>query len=236
MACLVSNPNSEVSRHAGNWTYLTVFSILPIGIAVLISVGNLIAICRFVWKTNRKAARWRFPSSTVEMSEERADGQLADQSGSLRGSTVKRTMARSSGPTAASRTEAIVFWQAFWYVMAFLLTWVIFIVGQFKPYFSTDDRTLYTFWTTLCILNPLMGFWNAFVYVKPWTWEWKWTCLRWQKRKENDADEPEAASPRASSGVDMGQASSILEAVYDDTAENGYGTEVKENDPGMDTC
>jgi hypothetical protein len=236
VACLVSNPNSEVSRHAGNWTYLTVFSILPIGIAVLISVGNLMAICRFVWKTNRKVARWRFPSSTAEMSEEDADGQLADQSGSLRGSTVKPTMSRSSVRTAASRAEVIAFWQAFWYVMAFLLTWVIFIVGQFKPYFSTNDRDLYAFWTTLCLLNPLMGFWNAFVYVKPWTWEWKWTCFRWQRRKENDAAdaaEPEAASPRASSGVDIWQASSILEAVY---AENGYGTKVKENEPGMETC
>jgi hypothetical protein len=121
--------------------------------------------------------------------------------------------------------------------MAFLLTWATFIVGQFKPYFSTNDRSLYAFWTTVCVLNPLMGFWNAFVYVKPWTWEWKWQCFRWQKTKQSDnkASAPEAPistnSRRASSGVGKGQVLSVVEPVYeeDDTAENGYGTQVKVN-------
>ena len=56
---------------------------------------------------------------------------------------------------SCQRTEAAVFWQAFWYVMAFLLTWVIYLIGQFKPYFSSEDEKLYSFWITLLLLNPL---------------------------------------------------------------------------------
>jgi hypothetical protein len=77
------------------------------------------------------------------------------------------------GGRKRSKAESVVFWQAFWYVVSFLLTWVIYLVGQFRPYFSTNDQGLYAFWIILLALNPLMGFWNAFVYAKPWTWKRK---------------------------------------------------------------
>lgn len=71
--------------------------------------------------------------------------------------------------------------------MAFLLTWVVYLVGQFKPYFSSNDDALYAFWITVLVLNPLMGFWNAFVYVKPWTWR---LCRKRDNKKPSS--EPEA--------------------------------------------
>ena len=168
VACLVSNPNSEVDRYADDWRQLIFFSILPVGTATLISVINMSWILRFVVVQNRKTERWRFQSF------------MASQS-------THGTQQPISSPI---RTDSAVFWQAFWYVVAFLLTWVIYMIGQFKPYFSGDDDKLYSFWVALLTLNPLMGFWNAFVYAKPWTWRWRqWTI------KLNQKDTKQVAEP-----------------------------------------
>ena len=175
VACFVSNPNTEVD--GGSYVPLIFFSILPVGISILISIGNLAAILQFVVNQNKKADKWRFASqaSSNGASVNPGSSNLGPQSSDF---TTPSSQLNASSPNAnkrkrriASKTEKAVFWQAFWYVMAFLLTWVIYLIGQFKPYFSTDDTKLYSFWVTLLILNPLMGFWNAFVYVKPWTWE-----------------------------------------------------------------
>ena len=171
VACLVQHPNSEVDRYAHEWKYLIIFSILPIGISMLVSFGNLLAIVRFVFVQNRKADRWRFGShSFFKKHESKPDG---DESSTDLASSLASATRHARTRVTWSRTEAAVFWQAFWYVMAFLLTWVIYLIGQFKPYFSSEDEKLYSFWITLLILNPLMGFWNAFVYIKPWTWLWE---------------------------------------------------------------
>eukprot|EP00523_Entomoneis_sp_CCMP467_P003471 CAMPEP_0168764426 /NCGR_PEP_ID=MMETSP0724-20121128/24867_1 /TAXON_ID=265536 /ORGANISM="Amphiprora sp., Strain CCMP467" /LENGTH=824 /DNA_ID=CAMNT_0008813649 /DNA_START=35 /DNA_END=2509 /DNA_ORIENTATION=+ len=230
VACFVSNPNSEVTRDSDGWRHLIIFSILPIGISILISVCNMVAIFRFVGKQNKLSNRWRFGRFTFQPSniqssslqgtsarsrvsssseirnEEAVDAQensdkdsespsrqdepvSNDQDAYGRVSFIStdqasdsRTKIQEQNPQGNtpltqrsqrwSKTEAAVFFQAFSYVVAFLLTWVIYIVGQFKPYFSSDDEVLYAFWIVLLVLNPLMGFWNAFVYIKPWTWRW----------------------------------------------------------------
>jgi len=68
-----------------------------------------------------------------------------------------------------SSIESVVFAQSFWYVAAFLLTWVLFLAGQLRPDLL-DDPSSFPLWVMVVALNPLMGFWNAFVYVKPWLW------------------------------------------------------------------
>ena len=89
------------------------------------------------------------------------------------GSSHRRGLQRRASVRTRQRNrqETAVFWQAFWYVMAFLLTWVIFLVGLIRSYISANERFLYSFWVALVFLNPLMGFWNVFVYLKPWTWD-----------------------------------------------------------------
>ena len=179
VACLVSNPNSEMNS---KWVYLIVFSIIPVGTAIIISILNMGAICRYVWVNSRKADRWRFPSNTRQdqynsaISTASSDG--LNDLGSSRHSNDSFTpkadrVRRGRRRPRSSRAEGAVFWQAFWYVIAFLLTWGFYILGQFKPYFSSSDGGLYAFWVIMVISNPLMGFWNAFVYVKPWMWKWK---------------------------------------------------------------
>ena len=173
VACLVSNPNTEVDRYADEWRYLVIFSILPIGIAILISVCNLAAILRFVIKQNQRANKWRFDTqgSKFTGSNSQTNSNETFPPSSEMTQNLQDRKSRKRAPR--SKAEIAVFWQAFWYVMAFLLTWMVYLIGQFKPYFSSDDEHLYSFWITLLFLNPLMGFWNAFVYVKPWTWKWE---------------------------------------------------------------
>ena len=230
VACLVSNPNTEVDGGDG-WTQLIMFSILPVGISILISIANMGMILQFVVKQNRKANRWRFEAHSVrESSQElsvqqkrlanlRGSGKsLTSEQSSISGGSNASPRSRASRSVTSSmpggrtrvkrnKTEKAVFWQAFWYVVAFLLTWVIYLIGQFKPYFSSDDQSLYSFWIALLLLNPLMGFWNAFVYVKPWSWDWKkiasslmpYTCSCKIEKKTNSDETASQSTSRKES-------------------------------------
>lgn len=181
VACLVANPNSDMTS---KWVHLIMFSILPVGAAIVVSFVNMGAICRYVWITSRKAERWRLSAATSP----RRSFDRGMSTDTLGASNDLGSSVHSSGSNGISarierrqrrqgrrknETQDAVFWQSFWYAVAFLLTWVFYIVGQFKPYFSSQDSVLYTFWIFMLISNPLMGFWNAFVYIKPWMYRRK---------------------------------------------------------------
>ena len=177
VACLISNPNSDLTSQ---WVHLIVFSILPVGTAIVISLLNMGAIVRHVWVISRKADRWRFASGrTTTLSNAHASQHQTSAPSNSSGAdeSVVAAVPENDGKERQRRrrrkirAEEAVLWQAIWYAIAFLLTWGFYIVGQFKPYFSSNDDGLFAFWVIMLVLNPLMGFWNAFVYAKPWMWK-----------------------------------------------------------------
>lgn len=56
-----------------------------------------------------------------------------------------------------------VFWQSFWYVMAFYVTLPFVLLSFYLPYDSPDDFWIFA---VTAVLAPLQGFMNAFVYFQ----------------------------------------------------------------------
>ena len=83
-------------------------------------------------------------------------------------SQLERNRPRRPRRRKRTNVEMAVFWQACMYVLAFLLTWSFYMVAQIKPYFTVNDHALFVFWAFVVTFNPLMGFWNAVIYIKPW--------------------------------------------------------------------
>lgn len=67
---------------------------------------------------------------------------------------------------ARNKLSAQVFWQSFWCLMAFYLTWSACLVLQYSwaadNYFSNYGLIL-----SAGTMVPLQGFWNFFVYIRP---------------------------------------------------------------------
>lgn len=180
VVCHFPNPFMQEDV-VGVWRHFIILAVLPICTATLICFINLVSICYFVWKRGRAAHRWRFTTAT------NTTRTFSPSNPRFTNETDRPNQNTSSQPTGTSvnddsvsqprrklsRAEAMVFWQAFWYVIAFFLTWAAYLVGMFRPYLTTNDDGLFAFWVIVLVLNPLMGFWNAIVYAKPWTWERK---------------------------------------------------------------
>lgn len=55
-----------------------------------------------------------------------------------------------------------VFWQAFCYVAALLLTWVAYLINNHNKLYET-----YAVQVSVVLFLPLQGFFNFFVYARP---------------------------------------------------------------------
>jgi len=66
----------------------------------------------------------------------------------------------------------------------------VFLAGQLRPDLL-DGPSSFPLWIMVVTLNPLMGFWNVFVYVKPTLWREK----RKQKTRENQKQEKSGSVP-----------------------------------------
>jgi hypothetical protein len=84
----------------------------------------------------------------------------APQDQSSEHSSTTRTSRRL--PRAISRTEQEVFWQAFFYVAALMLTWVAYLINYHNKIYET-----YTVQVSVVLFLPLQGFFNFFVYARP---------------------------------------------------------------------
>ena len=59
-----------------------------------------------------------------------------------------------------------VFWQSFWYIVAFYVTWVPYLALQYT-WASGSAYTNYGFILFAGMMVPLQGAWNCFVYIRP---------------------------------------------------------------------
>jgi len=71
----------------------------------------------------------------------------------------------AGGERARNRLSSQVFWQSFWYLMAFYLTWPAYLALQYA-WASDNYFTQYGLVLTGGTMVPLQGFWNAFAYVR----------------------------------------------------------------------
>lgn len=72
----------------------------------------------------------------------------------------------AGGERASNKLSTRVFWQSFWYLMAFYLTWPPYLALQYS-WSSNNYFTNYGLILTAGMLVPLQGFWNFWVYIRP---------------------------------------------------------------------
>ena len=60
---------------------------------------------------------------------------------------------------------SIVFWQSFWYLISFYLTWPPYLALQYL-WAAGSGYSNYGFTLFACTLVPLQGFWNCFVFFR----------------------------------------------------------------------
>lgn len=63
-----------------------------------------------------------------------------------------------------------VFWQSFFYLLAFYLTWPFYLALQYA-WVRGSALTNYGLVLTAAALVPLQGFWNMLVYIRPRHWK-----------------------------------------------------------------
>jgi hypothetical protein len=136
-----------------NYIPRSVFLTAPVALVIRVITINMLLVYLAVRKQAAKEARWRFPESDTP----------GDFTGS---STINVTPRRSRNhqSDSVSRLERDVFWQGFFYLGAYYLTWPILVVS---PFLLVNDFKGEGFWYVVFILTPLQGFWNAMVYVRP---------------------------------------------------------------------
>lgn len=81
-------------------------------------------------------------------------------------SKERRTRKYHSGRTGRARLSTKVFWQSFWYLLAFYLTWPVYLALQYA-WAGGESFTQYGFILTAGTMVPLQGFWNMLVYIRP---------------------------------------------------------------------
>lgn len=71
-----------------------------------------------------------------------------------------------AGNDGRSSFSSKVFWQSFWYLMAFYLTWPLYLALQYA-WAGGTAFTRYGFILTAGTMVPLQGWWNLIVYIRP---------------------------------------------------------------------
>lgn len=181
IACTIGS-----SEDSGGWSKLIGLFYLPYGPAFIFAPLNTCFIYWKVRKQSRKGDRWRIvgvQASSARSGFQRSsfsmrgfgDEDTSELAGSERTSRM-RQMATALGRTISfrhpneSQTEKLVFWQSFWYVVSFFLSYSVFLVA-----FALDgwNAGSYWFYILLSILTPMQGFFNCCVFfrsriVKKW--------------------------------------------------------------------
>ena len=123
----------------GEMNDILLLCILPIAIAIVLSMISMCFTYTHVRKTDVASNRWR-----------------------LGGGSIGRT--NSANPSTGRMTNA-VFWQFSLYVVSFMLTWPVYFAAMLI--ITRFNMAPYGYWVVLAILTPLQGCWNAIVYFRP---------------------------------------------------------------------
>lgn len=152
--------------------------VLVIAPLAIVTCGVTIIMLRIYWhvrQTTRVTQRWDFerentPATTVPAppDPEAPSSRTFSPRASARSMTqlvrktsiviVENVQNATGTPT---RMEKMVFWQCFFFLIVFYVTWAFFYVSQFWSTLS------FWFWLTVVFFTPLQGFFNAMVYIRP---------------------------------------------------------------------
>ncbi|CAB9501871.1 expressed unknown protein [Seminavis robusta] len=166
----------ECRRGEMAWVYRWAIYYGPVWLSVVTITLNMGAVSYLVWAKERASNRFRFghpsnlTSSSAASDAGSNDGELMDKNARAKAQagSVTRYFASKRQKVKQKKRAGLssqVFWQAFYYVVGFYITWITPTVLRML---QTIDKPV-PFWVVMCmsILLPLQGFFNFLVYVRP---------------------------------------------------------------------
>ena len=177
MACSIQVPPT-----APSWYPIMVFLVGPTILVMVVGTALIGAVYLKVRRQVKQGLQWSFPVTTPSssvgsgtVSQEHSGFQPTSSSGLDQSSgptTHVSTPRPGQRPTLASSTLLQgVYWQSFWYMVAFcsthfmLMCMTIILLLQHEA--NVHLSTTYSFWLTIVVVTPLQGLWNALVYFRP---------------------------------------------------------------------
>lgn len=144
---------------------------IPVAVAIGVATILMSLVCWDVYVKERAAAKWR-ADAVFKASASKSQESLPMRKTSIlsRVLSVRSSMTRNSTiSTTAPQRQTLstrVFWQSFFYLMAFYLTWPPYLALQYA-WAGGSSFTDYGLILTAATLVPLQGFWNMLVYIRP---------------------------------------------------------------------
>ena len=213
--------------------YIILVSVIPLGIAFVVSLLTMMVTYLYVRQTDRASNRWRMSVQANNSSPSASTWQQSnDNSFTSAPSAEARIPARRSATATSGRLTNAVFWQFSLYVLSFILTWGMYFVSSAGQ--ATGRR--YSYWVPLLVLTPLQGFWNAVVYFRPQLaqgWEKRRKHRRLmaeQQTRKKQADIMAVEEPRPEAPLPKDENNNINENDNNDNNDNNNNNNNRSND------
>jgi hypothetical protein len=178
--CSIPPPPQESS-----WAPIIALTLVPVAFCLVVATCIVIAIYLSVRQKIQASRRYDF-ARTQNRSAEASVGNVLpsnpEQAPEIDSNTQSRSWSsrwswkrRSSSATTSSENKVLttVFWQSFWYLAAFLISYPAWFTAN-----VSGDSSSYQLWMAVAILTPLQGFMNFLVYARP-----RWIQYQAQRSK-----------------------------------------------------
>lgn len=172
-----SDPDIECERGINANKYIFYFQGYPIMFMFVMIVSSMVAVYCSVRRQEIKMERYRGNHSTLPSRLQelrRKSSTPASNSTNVdvemnspihhRNEHYQSPVRRAPRTNPLSRNRRAAMVQCFFYVAAFLLTWVFAIIVRFVPGNTAIGDT---FWILANLFSPLQGFFNFLVFIRP---------------------------------------------------------------------
>jgi hypothetical protein len=152
-----------------DYRYITMFAVVPICTAIVILTFNTGVVYWSVRKQMIAARKWSISKALLRSNR---TSLAKNANATVDSHILPETSGRGEEPWNSGREmprsiiqkmERQTFWQAFFYLGAFYLTWPILLVSNLNGYASGYFPVA----ITVCMLAPLQGFLNFILYARP---------------------------------------------------------------------
>jgi len=135
---------------------------IPVAIAIGLATIIMGLVCWDVYKNQKASAKWRGGATAINISTAATEQNESKRCCGI----LPRRKSTSAGGNGRQSLTSQIFWQSFWYLMAFYLTWPPYLALQYA-WAGGRSFTNYGLILTAATMVPLQGFWNLLVYLRP---------------------------------------------------------------------
>jgi hypothetical protein len=145
------------------WIYRWAIYYGPVWLSILVITSNMAVVSYLVWAKERASRKFRFghnnpPNLTASFADRHPSPGVGDSSGGnsrVKPTVIVRSRSFINRQKQKQGLASQVFWQAFFYVMAFYLTWITPTILRLLQ--TLDKNVPFALTMTMACLLPLQG-------------------------------------------------------------------------------